>query len=199
MNEKPILFSTEMVQAILKGHKTQTRRVIMPQITWRPMTEFIYQRRKSGLIDEFSFLDFIARCPYGQPGDLLWVRESFAYAPNGKFLYRANFPGDFGSETIDLSTGETMPLVWRPSIHMPRKACRITLQIVNVRVERVQEISKEDILAEGINAHFAPRRKDPMPTPRSAFAQLWDNINKYRGFGWDVNPWVWAIHFQVVK
>lgn len=216
----PILFSGAMVRAILDGRKTQTRRVIRPQ----PWTSAKDHRWISpGQVDEPEVhgvkvgewscfvqhnvgdyggppsewaVDLSLRCPYGQPGDMLWVRETWALAiPAGAsihaervFHYRAD--------------GHTLPR-WRPSIYMPRQASRISLRVTDVRVERVQDISDEDARAEGIEAVFPDIQKRDLVgsalASRNAFEELWDSINARRGFGWDVNPWVWCISFERVE
>jgi hypothetical protein len=197
MSEKPILFSCAMVRAILAGRKTQTRRVILPQIDWKPLEEHIYQRRKSGTIDEFEFLEFVQRCPYGQLGDRLWVRETWATHPffnktkPSKLV--ANFTKIFYRADEFLNDSHYS---WRPSIHMPRSACRLTLEIVDVWVERVREISEADAQAEGVIASIVGQDLESVKY-RAGFQTLWDEINAKRGFGWEVNPWVWVIEFKV--
>ena len=129
------------------------------------------------------------RCPYGQVGDRLWVRESFGYLIDGGIAYRAN------CDSWHLKHGLTIP--WKPSIHMFRKDSRITLEITGVRVERLQEITEEDAQSEGIKQlHFTTGMKvNCMPQ----FIELWDSLNAKRGYGWEVNPWVWVIGFKVIK
>ncbi len=170
MNEKPILFSTPMVRAILLGKKTQTRRVIN-------------LKNEHGLPLHYSRI--VDRpCPYGKVGDRLWVRET--WLKDGEvYLYKA----DFGKGILSSSWEGH----WKPSIHMPKVACRIRLEIVNVRVERLQDISHEDAVAEGC------QKEDGRSWGRLGFSQLWDQINKDRGFGWDVNPWVWVLDFKRVE
>ncbi len=194
MNEKPILFSAAMVLAILEGRKTQTRRVIMPQIEW---DEAIYQRRKSGTIDQFTFSEFIQRCFYGEVGDRLWVRETWKceelepYGEDGvRFRADGVFRGIENSREASQKWADANREggKWRPSIFMPRWASRITLEVVNVRVERVQEISEEDAMAEGVTS----------PGAKLHFRKLWDEINDKRGFGWDANPWVWVVEFTPI-
>ena len=208
MKEHPILFSTPMVRAILEGRKTQTRRVIQPQsdvmycdfddMGW----ELIDGKRENySAYFKLPEASWIApdkptwrrmKSQFGEPCDRLWVRETFAYCAGDVYVYRSDYLYDVDSEsamTINMKTGETMPLRWRPSIHMPRKASRLTLEIVNVRVERLQEISEEDAISEGF-------RNLATDTARGDFSYLWDHINAKRGFGWDVNPWVWVIEFK---
>jgi hypothetical protein len=197
MKEHPIIFSTEMVKAILQNWKTQTRRVIKQQpkhVRWCP----VQSGRYDGWEDEHG-KPF--PCPYGIPGDRLWVRETFAIVDNFE-RDRWNDPG----YPIYKADGETPPYKWTPSIHMPRWASRLTLEIVNVRVERVQEISKADAIAEGLERDeqgfwFVEAEGNVFynKDPRSIYAALWDKLNAKRGYGWDVNPLVWVIEFQKVS
>ena len=203
MNEHPIIFSTEMVRAILSGRKTHTRRVMKPQPTFDG-------------VDWIRFGDDIRQnwcldCPFGKIGDRLWVRETWgavsqteesAPLEECKIEYRADLPSgstDYPGEwPADEARGSDIAPKWRPSIHMPRWASRITLEIVKVRVERVQEISLEDSKAEGMPAYSMAMGvlSDNPPDPRWKFIGLWNSINAKRGFGWDSNPWVWVIEFK---
>lgn len=180
-NEKPIIFNGEMVRAILKGRKTQTRRPI-----------------KQTILDRFESLDpddwgcgipsyetemgqevlLTDLCPFGYPGDRLWVRETWAKNPiDGGFVYRATDP-DWGIEMDNWQ--------WKPSIHMKREACRLTLQVSDVRVERIQDIS--EVLV----------RKDAgIYTNLTEFKKLWDSIYSKK-YPWKSNPWVWCISFKVI-
>ena len=207
MAEKPILFSGEMVRAILDGRKTQTRRVIKPQPE-RVGEGWMYAGQY--FADDAQMQDYLfhevygnGKCPYGGvygdgTGDLLWVRETFAHKDEWtKPAYRADW------KTPDKAI-ETMGAKWRPSIHMPRWASRLTLRVVDVRVERVQEISEEDARAEGVNLatwELHHRRDDSISLSIAAieeFKQLWDSINAKRGHSWDSNPWVWVVEFKMV-
>jgi hypothetical protein len=205
MKERPILFSGPMVKAILDGRKTQTRRVVFKddcqechQPWWCAGTHW-----QNG--------DELLHCPYGQGGDRLWVRETFCvgyeYEPD-KFTAMPfdgceNTRKAFYRATDDDANGEPKR-PWKPSIHMPRWASRITLEIVSVRVERLQNIGEADAIAEGIDEWEEMFRCGPDSDPcwtrdaRLAYAWLWNSINAKRGFGWDVNPWVWVIEFKVV-
>jgi hypothetical protein len=169
--ERPILFSGPMVLAILEGRKTMTRRVRKPQ---------------PKLFDTTARM--VIGCPYGQPGDRLYVKETFlpwdASGGVEKYLYRATEHGT----AYDGS--------WKSPLFMPRKASRITLEITGVRVERVQEITWEDAKAEGITYDGFP--DSACEFYRQEFKILWDSINAKRGFGWDVNPWVWVIEFKQI-
>jgi hypothetical protein len=186
MRERPILFSAPMVRAILDGTKTQTRRVVKPA----PMMVTDHKTAVwEGPADSLlKLLDGAGRhCPYGQPGDRLWVREAFAFCLADKFgptpdsvIYRA----DEGNAD--------WPHGWKPSIHMPRCASRITLEVTAVRVERLNDISEKDAWAEGCEGF-----DDDVTGGKSGyleFAELWESIN---GPGsWDANPWVWVVEFR---
>jgi len=212
MKERPILFSDEMVRAILAGQKTQTRRVI------KNTQEYTF-KGMDGHIARFGYADsilYVARhCPYGIPGDRLWVRETWAapgYLDHRKpsdiedwnpILYRAD--GFIARQfAVDKNWLSSMFGRWRPSIFMPRWASRINLEIVNVRVERLQDISEEDAKAEGVSAVMRDSggclpwgEWVEIPSYYDGFVETWDRINAKRSCGWDTNPWVWVIEFQV--
>ena len=180
MKEHPIIFSGKMVQAILKGRKVQTRRVMKPQ-PWL-CDKFIVPmwvwRKKDGPFDSLEAL--CRECPYGGPGDLLWVQETWGYVEGQpEIYYRADT-----EQMIGQQWGGFLVERWRPSIHMRRRDSRITLEVVSVRVERVQDISEADAYAEGIGL-------DPtLPHPIQWFRELWDTINAKRGGKkWLVEPW----------
>ena len=158
VRERPILFSAPMVRAILEGRKTQTRRVVKPQPHHGPVGEMVCLGGADWAMDDGD-LSGQFRCPYGVPGDRLWVRE--AWAPNegsaGGYIYRADVgEGSSGFYQADLKIGEWTHIAprWRSSIHMPRWASRITLRITDVRVERLQDISEADAIAEGLYKSF---------------------------------------------
>lgn len=200
MKERPILFSGAMVRAILDGTKTQTRRVISNVATIGRVTEFgrsdttgyDWTMRDSRLRwNDLRHKQLIDRCPYGQPGDRLWVRETFQrFTDDGEILYKA---GPAGFEAMnELKRDECPEARWRPAIHMPRWASRITLEVTGVRVERLQEISGADAVAEGVRSR--------LPDNGIAVAEyrdLWEGINGAES--WSANPWVWVIEFEVVK
>jgi hypothetical protein len=187
MKERPIIFSSEMVLTILNNTKTQTRRVIKLQ----PLKfSNMHPVGQSEVFREFMKKHL---CPY-EVGMRLWVRETWAYIFNS------------GSEPPTYTTyfkanGNTLPGInkWRPSIFMPRWASRITLEIVNIRVERVQDISEEDAKAEGTKGLYDDWAGPGKLTYRKPYKALWDSINSKRGYGWDVNPWVWVIEFKVLQ
>jgi hypothetical protein len=197
IKERPILFAGSMVQALLAGAKTQTRRVVKPQPhdsvddhigaievgTYHPTV--VRRGQEEPGPAEFGAYSVDGRntwrCPYGQPGDRLWVRETFRGPLNdGSFGYRATHDGMFTWESY----------TWKPSIHMPRAAGRITLEVTGVRVERLQDISRGDAMAEGC----------PFPNmrvgadPRKWYEALWGAING--ADSWDANPWVWVVEFK---
>ncbi|UEW68593.1 hypothetical protein [Burkholderia gladioli] len=222
MKERPILFSAPMVRAILDGRKTQTRRVVKHQppedvapITVARYHPTIIDRHGDEAPGDEVFGAYSedgvwgCKCPYGEPGDRLWVRETWRgvveinppgkttelgvarYVPDQEYCRRVEYQ----------ATHERDGEPWRPSIHMPRWASRITLEITGVRVERLQDISEQDAIAEGIERtsdgfsvdggrHFHAARA------RDSFASLWDSLNEERGLGWEANPWVWVIEFQ---
>jgi hypothetical protein len=194
--ERPILFSGPMVRAILAGRKTQTRRIVRPRQVHEGIN--IYYVPKT--------------CPYGRAGDLLWVRETWAPvstfdpSPETGALYRAD-PMYDGIDQFDWP--------WKPSIHMPRWASRITLEVTGVRVERLNDISEEDAIAEGCQETYCspeltaecepgtPQRElaelleGGWITAKGNFSFLWNEIN---GPGsWAANPWVWVVEFRRVK
>ncbi len=203
IKERPILFSGPMVRAIFKGRKTQTRRVVKPQ----PVDVEDFSRSAPSLYQDAGFyMDYengetkVRLCPYGQPGDRLWVRETFTaqeagccssvplYPPNDVVLYRAD-PMYDGMEPGDFAWG------WTPAIYMPRKWSRLTLEITEVRVQRLQEITDGEVASEGVD--WASKRigNDHGSPARDAFAFLWDKLNNKR-CPWSSNPWVWAITFK---
>ena len=175
MKERPILFSGQMVRAILEGRKTQTRRMVKPQAAI--LTDEM--ARGFGIRPPAVENAPVIPCPYGQPGDRLWVRETWALHPEtGSLLYKAD---DAAPDNIK----------WKPSIHMPRKHSRILLEMTSIRVERLQTISWEDALAEGTD-------NDPATTNAvGSFAKYWDYINGAEA--WDMNPWVWVVGFKKVE
>jgi len=193
---RPIIFTGDSVRAILSGQKTQTRRVIKPQPISGPNSEMVDLGNGAlGLLD--GVLSGEWKCPYGQPGDLLWVRETFAWWPTDKtdsnpddgWLYRAD---DDGEEW------DCRMFNWSPSIFMPRRASRLTLKILDVHVEQLQHIGVDDIRDEGVRLpSWNPDTGAGEIDPWELFASLWDSINAKRGFGWDANPWVWAVSFEI--
>jgi hypothetical protein len=222
MKDLQLLMMGAMVRATLDGTKTQTRRCRgLESINKRPDDCAVaYQDGAGGWVfwadDAPETAAFTKRmypngggfrCPYGAPGDRLWVRETWAASLDSDgdmckpFLYRATYDeavyGPLKASFSDRATeiwdgiGNTG---WRPSIHMPRWASRLTLEVTGVRVERVQDISEVDAGAEGIECGG----EWEYDTARNAFRDLWDSINGARGYGWDANPWVWVVEFKRV-
>jgi hypothetical protein len=212
MKERPILFSGPMVRAILDGRKTMTRRVVKVHDqrddferqggfhgAWEDATRWTFNPRWDERLDGKGDPRprYCLRCPYGAPGDRLWVRESFRLSAG------ASKEVHYAASVDDYTRAEKGP--WKPSIHMPRWASRITLEVTGVRVERVQEISGRDVEAEGVEIDWdrvarmqAASDVDPEANVRASFACLWDGINGKRS-PWSSNPWVWVIDFKVVK
>jgi hypothetical protein len=217
MKEHPILFSTPMVQAILEGRKTQTRRVVEPQPRLHDENNWPWKMtEKEGPVPY--------DCYFGQPGDRLWVRETFSnyrgfaedVKPIAPLIFKADkdecdqYPCDLGDEIVYVSQREP----WKPSIHMPKAAARIWLEVEEVRVERLHTISMEDAIAEGIHVKYWGGDKtqpyayrptvptEPLATdydrkPEESFQKLWQSING--GESWEANPWVWVIKFKVLS
>lgn len=217
MKARPILMSAPMVRALLDGRKTQTRRVVKPQpvfphgvFEWTPKQKngiYCIQTSDGTLPSEMS-----RYCPYGKPGDLLWVRESFWEGTNCYTDPSGESVG-YWTDKIEYLELRSKPGPWsepyvsgvpwmlkRPSIHMPRRASRITLAVTGVRVERLQDISERDAYAEGVTipSHLAfasNGNPDLRNEARDAYRQLWNGIN---GPGsWEANPWVWVLEFRV--
>lgn len=227
MKERPILFSTDMVKAILDGKKSQTRRVIKPTQS-EPKVPPLYmepwviggeqETDKDGLPcwvgthPDYPTGQKWFSCPYGLVGDRLWVKETWqAYTPDG-LAYSALSKEQkqevelFNWAIVDKATSPELKREgdpWIPSIFMPRWASRITLEITDVRVQRIQDISEYDAEQEGVKVshyycdegEFPAHRCDPI----GKFRELWDSINAKRGYRWEQNPWVWVIEFRRIE
>lgn len=170
MTDRPILFSGPMILAILAGKKTQTRRSV------RNIGALEQRFGRIHVCDSRTGLS--AACPYGVPGDLLWVRETF-WVSGGAIVYRANEPA--------------LQVMWKPSIYMPHEISRITLEVIGVRVERLQDISDDDAKAEGIDCPSYP--ETVMNPYATYFPMVWDRINGKRA-PWSTNPWIWRVEFR---
>ncbi len=222
MKERPIIFNGDMVRAVLSGQKTQTRRPVKPQPIFKDLASpprwcWSGKGHTVKWVDRISPLGMTGDCHFGQPGDHLWVRETFCTfeQSNGSqgMAYRADTEDGWYSpcETLTggypshcschpgcegCTAGRWKP-TWRPSIHMPRWASRITLEITDVHVERVQDIHEEDAIAEGID----PRKLSYLSGERAVtkFSVLWNSLYAADGFGWDVNPWVWVVTVKRVE
>ena len=197
MKVRPILFSTEMVRQILDGRKTQTRRVIKPQPVDQDDTGWFYQKpvKRDGIV----LMDRIyIRCPYGKVGDRLWVRETWGYSARLPMSCHSTRDDSTWLAYPDLRGYKADGLLgywcWKPSILMPRWASRIGLEIISLRVERLQKISLEDVEAEGLKAFDSSKRNGDC----FEFIEAWNKINGKRGFPWISNPWVWVIEFKQI-
>ncbi|ECG8601167.1 hypothetical protein FNH69_22160 [Salmonella enterica subsp. salamae] len=198
MKERGMIFNAEMVRAILDGRKTQTRR----PIKWKQTRFTEMAERDDGSLwpwaeDCERGGDIWFTCPFGEVGDRIWVRETWAEAgasaPDLK-LYRANYPDHVPAHYENVPPAEEIR--WTPSIHMPRWASRITLEITDVRVERLNAISEEDAQAEGVQPacyEITP----PEAAYRVSFGEVWRGI--YGEESWAANPWVWVIKFKRVE
>lgn len=221
-----MLFKGPMVNAILKGTKTQTRRVV------KDVDGRNWIRLKGGFGNHVTDKRSLIACPYGMVGDRLWVRENFAYTGNedghlvgkkgelvhwakdAEVLYQSDYyRGDYGLWTRDRPR-RLFEGPWRPSIFMPKEVSRILLQITDVRVQRLQDISEADSVAEGVAydggwdeapgggyQDYSKKEEDfGCLTAKDSYRTLWDSINgKRKGMDWRSNPWVWAITFKRVK
>ena len=190
MRERPIIYSPPMVLARKSGDKTQTRRVSKEDLSNYP----------------------VHKCPYGIVGDRLWVRENFSTCYNGPEAYQIIYTADGERKDFSVATGATdEQLDWlessmnvhgesgRPAIHLPRWASRDMDELTNVRCQRVNEISEADAQAEGpklFSLDHGNNHCTPIETYKSAFKFLWNSINSKRGYGWETNPWVWALTFK---
>lgn len=223
MKERGMIFNGEMVLALLDGRKTQTRR----PIKWKQTRFTEIGEREDGSKwpwseDAEHACDFWHPCPFGAVGDRIWVRETFqgplfdydlmdSYCKDPTPFEKPEFcvykaDGVPAPEFYDAD--DELHCCWRPSIHMPRWASRILLEITNVRVERLNAISEEDAEAEGIDMEalydsqdcydcIADHNMTGRPTVTGAFKYLWDSI--YGEEGWKSNPWVWVIEFKRVE
>lgn len=214
MAEKPILFNTEMVKAIMEGRKRQTRRLV--KVSHRGAAGFNVCFRKStgeftGVYDwddEESMYEDRTPAPC-QPGDILWVRETWCkwWLPHGEwqYCYKATTPYGNRGHVMPDSDDEPFTMPWKPSIHMPREAARLFLRVEDVRIERLQDISEDDALAEGANAgEYLDEQGNLMDVyyPHEDFVRIWNSTVKKAdlpSYGWDANPWVWVIEFERIN
>ena len=198
MKQRPILFSTPMVQAILDGRKTVTRRMVRfpysnDALKFDCSTNRITWAGFNGNTQITPWQD----CQYGKPGDVLWVRETFApyvidnYDDKGNDKYTWLFKAD-GQESQWILDGME-DATWKPSIHMPKAACRIFLEVVSVKVERLQDITEGDCVREGIKKES----ENGYPSALPQFEHLWQLING--SDSWDANPWVWVVEFKRIE
>ncbi|MBP4063487.1 hypothetical protein J9896_08745 [Acinetobacter baumannii] len=221
MKERPILFNSEMVRAILEGRKTQTRRLLKEKLI-SEQAEFECGNRPNVTRSEPNLQYYIDNgCPFGQIGDRLWVRETWRIDPNasgwsmnedepcsGWIDYKAGGTSEvtapsFNAVQKSFPKGEVdwdfLPFNWRPSIHMPRWASRILLEITEIRVERLNEITEADAKAEGLDNSRSEAAIQigwyELPVP--AFRRVWEWI--YGKGSWKQNPWVWVVEFKVIQ
>ncbi|HCL5418495.1 TPA: morphogenetic protein [Klebsiella pneumoniae] len=192
MKERGMIFNSEMVRAILDGRKTQTRRPVKFPVLDKNLGCELAGNELAGELSAGNYLN----SAFGKPGDRIWVRETWARynidQNSHDIAYRATTPADWPEEGR-----------WRPSVHMPRWASRILLEITDVRVERLNAISQENAQAEGMElTGWRPTYSDPdsggeVMTPYDNFAELWSSI--YGDESWKANPWVWVIEFKRVE
>lgn len=217
---KPILFNTDMVLAILDGRKTATRRAIKPkyrngeggfQVCWQkenPTAKWVGKMDEDeGSFDPPRYVNH----PY-RSGDILYVRETWApmYPDDTSndvvgYMFRAD-EGRMNEEEYDSKypNGKnwTWPGIWRPSIHMPKEAARIFLRVTDIKVERLQDVTVDDCVAEGIELCRSPLDGSLQYDPALDFARLWDSTIKPSDrdlYGWDANPWVWVTEFEKIS
>ncbi|UOB21823.1 hypothetical protein MRY17_13780 [Pseudomonas orientalis] len=214
IKERPILFSAPMVRAILEGRKTVTRRPVKASkahadgITlidygkgWWPYNAF------GDFSSDHEGMEYPIACPYGKPGDRLWVRETFIDLrgtgvehrpdPNGP-LQRYAYAADCRPGSHSDDARKDFGLKYKPSIHMPRAACRMLLEITDVRVERLQDISRADIRAEGLLCPPELASDDVSPNYRDWYPAAWRELWESTGGDWNANPWVWVVEFKRV-
>lgn len=205
--KKPILFSAPMVRAILEGRKTQTRRIVKPQppsrYNWNQYdgSEWFWNDRQGDddMMGWWPSYEFGQKCPYGKVGELLWVRETWRETGSAQ-MASGSIPKFGNRNQVAYFVDGEHDGPWRPSIFMPRWASRITLKITDVRVQRLQDISESDAIAEGIeqeDGHWKDYLDGDSSYATSAifsYKSLWQSING--ADSWDANPWVWVIEFK---
>jgi len=207
----PMLFSGELIRALLAGNKAQTRRIMKPQpklkddgVThWWPSNIMQTMLTIEGRMDQSStrdiYPDFVAgeSCPFGGIGDLIYVRETFRLFNSADECGCADFPCPCPNDNTPIyrANFNDREAVWKPSIHMPRLASRLTLKITDVRVERIQDISEDDAWAEGVDRNCV--LNIPVSDAASAeFSRLWESVYPD---SWDKNEWVWVMDFEVIN
>ena len=204
MKERPILFSAPMVRAILEGRKTQTRRVVKEPRWAEPGGLDMYYDDRLCAIAKVSGCLADVECLYGKPGDRLWVRETFLDFKTK--IYSSAGMTEAPAQAVYKADGGTLlnGAKWKPSIHMPRWASRILLEVTETRVQRLLEITESDAMAEGampwqfgLEQRLTTGERGADSPYRSGFACLWDDINADRAT-WKSNPWVWAVTFKEV-
>jgi hypothetical protein len=205
--ERPILFSAPMVCAILDGRKTVTRRPVKVQP--RSRADIGSYGKGQPFIRNPDVTKRNPECPFGKPGERLWVRETWYcdhsevmsgpyLKPDDLDISEARDDGTMVYAADGLTPYEADQPVWKPSIHMPRWACRILLEITDVRVERLQDISRSDIRTEGLQCPPELASDDVSPNYRDWYPAAWKELWNSTGGDWDANPWVWVVEFKRV-
>ena len=202
VKERPILFSASMVRAILEGRKTVTRRPVKVQPHIDASGNFCvgnsnYGQDGYGKPVTKHFVN--GCCPFGKPGDRLWVRETWARVGNcdpGYLTFGATYPACLPPELENIPAASEIR--WKPSIHMFRRDSRILLEITDVRVERLQDISRADIRAEGLLCPPELASDDVSPNYRDWYPAAWRELWESTGGDWNANPWVWVVEFKRV-
>lgn len=211
MKQTPILFKTEMVQAILDGRKTQTRRILKRQPDIDPQTGDWLYKGIEGSEEVIPINEWVnakqGSCPFGKPGDLLWVKETFSqyrdFAEDTKdenpFIYKADvdncgqYPCILNGEEVYVNKRNH----WKPSLFMPKSAARLWLEIVSVRLERLKHISESDAFNEGVRYINGAYASPGHGLCQSRFKDLWESINGPDS--WEENPFVWVVEFKRIK
>lgn len=198
MKARPMIFNSEMVKALIAGNKTVTRRPV--KVDYERGMNGTVVRGKNGEVSVLSFAPIAGLCPFGNFGDLIYVRETFRLFNNSDECgcsERCSCP-QTGTPIYLATSGDDSESKWHPSIHMPRSVSRLTLKVTDVRIERVQDITEEQAIKEGVNKHHQlPAFKSPVghhTSPVYAYEELWNSI-----YGdWKQNPYVWVIEFEVI-
>lgn len=215
MKTHPILFSTEMVQAIIQGNKTQTRRVQgLENVNDNPDRYRVLEAKNNWSETKLKALFEVkgsenrplpqrlsAYCPYGKVGDVLWVRETFCFTGSREYLNsETRMPFMYKADIKDVETAKEVMQdhgwKFRPSIHMPKAACRLFLEITSIRVERLQDITEEDASEEGVECYYDKNGEYVVCSYKDSFEILWSSINGSES--WNANPWVWVVEFKRV-
>ena len=228
VKERPIIFSGEMVKAILDGKKTMTRHLVkFKDFTTDSITPLhieLAEGRYCLFNERNGWLIGYPKCKFGEIGDRLWVRETWQeIGPDCLLTYKATYPSDLYAKRPELENVPPLAglkergYLWKSPMLMPRWASRILLEIIDIRVERLQDISEADALKEGIRNYnfemedspdtyvgYTHLQKDDgkstlYKTPAIAFERLWDTLNAKKGYPWSSNPWVWVVEFKVIE
>ena len=214
MKERGMIFNAEMVRALLSGRKTQTRRIIKPQpeatLSGSLSGKWLSRPLNGLLLPKIE--DIAIHCPFGSVGDRIWVREAFRVHSRATdvatLVYKASERNSWTEQThrvpVSVCNKPATPEKWTPSLHMPRWASRILLEITDVRVERLNAINEHDAQAEGVAKlrggfwkHYQPGWTQHQLSARGSFVTLWKSI--YGDESWNTNPWVWVIKFKLIE